>query len=96
MADIVMRSQMLVTLRYQRVKEPPFKGQLRILGKVPKCYLLKIFKFNISCTTMCKMITSLTSSQSDLMIGQYYTLVFPQLIQSRNTYIVEMTFLKPL
>ena len=44
MADIVMRSQMLVTLRYQRVKEPPFKGQLCILGKVPKCYLLKIFK----------------------------------------------------
>ena len=44
MADVVMRSQMLVTLRYQRVKEPPFKGQLRILGKVPKCYLLKIFK----------------------------------------------------
>ena len=39
------------------------------------------------------MIISQTSNQSDLMIGQYYTLVFPQLIQSRNTYIVEMTFL---
>ena len=39
------------------------------------------------------MIISLTSNQSDLMIGQYYILVFPQLIQSRNTYIVEMTFL---
>ena len=44
MGDIVMRSQMLVTLRYQRVKEPPLKGQFHILGKVPKCYLLKIFK----------------------------------------------------